>query len=102
MLNIITTIFCVGKLITNYFRNQNGDRFLVIKAWSLIDFIVPVHEPSHFVCFVLGNTYSSLPNRVEKMAQLHFVSAPVHPRVLIIVKTHENRVEHILAILQMT
>ena len=30
------------------------------------------------------------------------VSAPVHPHVLIIVKTHENRVEHILAILQMT
>jgi hypothetical protein len=30
------------------------------------------------------------------------VSAPVHPLVLIIVKTHENRVEHILAILQMT
>ena len=26
-----------------------------------------------------------------------FVSAPVHPHVLIIVKTHENRVEHILA-----
>ena len=25
------------------------------------------------------------------------VSAPVHPHVLIIVKTHENRVEHILA-----
>ena len=30
------------------------------------------------------------------------VSAPVHPHVLIIVKTHENRVEHILATLQMT
>ena len=30
------------------------------------------------------------------------VSAPVHPHVLIIVKTHENRVEHILAMLQMT
>jgi hypothetical protein len=25
------------------------------------------------------------------------VSAPVHPNVLIIVKTHENRIEHILA-----
>jgi hypothetical protein len=31
-----------------------------------------------------------------------FVSAPVHPHVLIIVKTYENRVEHILATLQMT
>ncbi|KAK2436738.1 hypothetical protein QL285_021710 [Trifolium repens] len=30
------------------------------------------------------------------------VSAPVHPHVLIIVKTHENRIEHILATLQMT
>ena len=30
------------------------------------------------------------------------VSAPVHPHVLIIVKTNENRVEHILATLQMT
>ena len=30
------------------------------------------------------------------------VSAPVHPLVLIIVKTHENKVEHILAMLQMT
>ena len=29
-------------------------------------------------------------------------SAPVHPHVLIIVKTHENRIEHILATLQMT
>jgi hypothetical protein len=28
---------------------------------------------------------------------LILVSAPVHPHVLIIVKTHENRVEHILA-----
>ena len=30
------------------------------------------------------------------------VSAPVHPHVFIIVKTHENRIEHILATLQMT
>ncbi|WJX67582.1 hypothetical protein P8452_52038 [Trifolium repens] len=30
------------------------------------------------------------------------VSALVHPHVLIIVKTHENRIEHILATLQMT
>jgi hypothetical protein len=30
------------------------------------------------------------------------VSAPVHPHVLLIVKTHENRVEHILAALQIT
>ena len=30
------------------------------------------------------------------------VSAPVHPHVLIIVKTHENRVEHIFETLQMT
>jgi hypothetical protein len=38
----------------------------------------------------------------EKKTQGNFigevpVSAPVHPHVLIIVKTHENRVEHILA-----
>ena len=32
----------------------------------------------------------------------HAVSAPVHPHVLIIVKTHENRIEHILSTLQMT
>ncbi|KAK2397818.1 hypothetical protein QL285_059356 [Trifolium repens] len=30
------------------------------------------------------------------------VSAPVHPHVLIIVKTYENRIEHISATLQMT
>jgi hypothetical protein len=30
------------------------------------------------------------------------VSAPVHPHVLIIVETHEDRSEHILATLQMT
>jgi hypothetical protein len=30
------------------------------------------------------------------------VSAPVYPHVLIIVKTPENRVEHILAMLKMT
>ena len=38
----------------------------------------------------------------SKVYHIDFVSAPVHPRVLIIVKTHENRVEHILAMLQMT
>jgi hypothetical protein len=31
-----------------------------------------------------------------------FVNAPVHPHVLIIVETHEDRSEHILATLQMT
>jgi hypothetical protein len=38
----------------------------------------------------------------KKKKKIYIVSAPVHPLVLIIVKTHENRVEHILAMLQMT
>jgi hypothetical protein len=36
------------------------------------------------------------------MENVKLVSAPVHPHILIIVKTHENIVEHILATLQMT
>jgi hypothetical protein len=39
---------------------------------------------------------------IRSFIQLSYVSAPVHPHFLIIVKTHENRIEHILATLQMT
>ena len=41
-------------------------------------------------------------NKNNAQDRTFIVSAPVHSLVLIIVKTHENRVEHILAMLQMT
>jgi hypothetical protein len=42
------------------------------------------------------------PKFICQFYRIKFVSAPVHPHVLIIVKAHENIVEHILATLQMT
>ena len=44
----------------------------------------------------LTNINRSLTTQSQE-SSLVIVSAPVHPHVLIIVKTHENRVEHILA-----
>jgi hypothetical protein len=43
-----------------------------------------------------------LKNKIDFCMNELFVSAPVHPHVLIIVKTYENRIEHISATLQMT
>jgi hypothetical protein len=42
------------------------------------------------------------PGAMVKDTKMVNVSIPVHPHVLIIVKTNENRVEYILATLQMT
>ncbi|KAK2456610.1 hypothetical protein QL285_003960 [Trifolium repens] len=52
--------------------------------------------------WALALTEYSLTYKPLKAVKGQIVSAPVHPHVLIIVKTHENRVEHILATLQMT
>ena len=55
----------------------------------------------YFIC-ILGIGLVSLCKVLTIIKKGENVSAPVHPLVLIIVKTHENRVEHILAMLQMT
>ena len=54
-----------------------------------------------FYC-ILGIGLVSLCKVLTIIKKGEDVSAPVHPHVLIIVKTHENIVEHILATLQMT
>ena len=54
-----------------------------------------------FYC-ILGIGLVSLCKVLTIIKKGENVSAPVHPHVLIIVKTHENRIEHILATLQMT
>ena len=54
-----------------------------------------------FYC-ILGIGLVSLCKVLTIIKKGENVSATVHPHVLIIVKTHENRVKHILATLQMT